>query len=341
MFGQVGTLLIVTFVTLLVWLYAEDANIQEYNEQAVRLQFVAPPSSGGQITPAEPITVLVDFDGSNGQYQQFLAATRGGVIPIELSFDPDKELDTVSVDISDQLERNVLRDLGINLTGVSRDVQMVTFEKIIDVQVPIEIEVSEAMELAEPPRLFNADLRYVEIKGVPAGRRPELEGVKASVELEPKDIAAIPRGGEGQLDMPVVLSPRVEGLTPSPPRVTVLVKRADNQATVTIDRRPVLLSNASSINERYVVQIDEADRFITAFELKGPRAVIQQLSADPNTSAVWAAVRLTNEEADEAAANGGELSKQVEIIAPDGVVLNSDVVRVTVRVTPRAATPSP
>ncbi|MBX2851070.1 MAG: hypothetical protein KTR15_04910 [Phycisphaeraceae bacterium] len=70
-FNQIATFVTVTIVALLVWLYAEDANVQTYTGQAVRVQFVLPAGADGLITPSEPITVLVDFDGSNGQFQQF------------------------------------------------------------------------------------------------------------------------------------------------------------------------------------------------------------------------------------------------------------------------------
>ena len=81
--------------------------------------------------------------------------------------------------------------------------------------------------------------------------------------------------------------------------------------------------------------------FRSSFELEGPREQIAQLKQDPASAAVWASVRLTNEEADAAAANGGELTKEVQVIAPPGVTLASDVVRVTIRVTPRGAAPNP
>ena len=75
--NHVGTFGIVTVVTFMVWLYAEDANVVEYTGQTVRLQFAVPEGSDGQITPATPITIEIDFNSSNGQYQQFISETRG------------------------------------------------------------------------------------------------------------------------------------------------------------------------------------------------------------------------------------------------------------------------
>ena len=117
--SQLATLIIVTIVTLLVWLYAEDANIQAYTEQAVRVQFVLPDGVEGLLTPSEPISVLVDFDGSNGQYQQFDDA-RNEVIKVILPIDQTQDLQTIDIDLRDQIEQtDRLMKFGINVTGVS------------------------------------------------------------------------------------------------------------------------------------------------------------------------------------------------------------------------------
>lgn len=334
--SQLGTFGIVTVVTILVWLYAEDANIEAYTDQPVQLQFIVPEGNLGLMTPSGPITVQVDFDASNGQQQQLAEVIGEGPKQLPLPLTMETDFEEREVDLRQLLEENIFRDLGVNITGVRPAAVTVGFEKLISVAVPIEgIEVEGEVLLAEPPRLAESDLSSVLISNLPAGRRPELEDVSAKIVLRAEDLARLELGVEAVVPAAVVLSDRIDGVAPSRGTVDVIVRRANDRGTVTIDRRPILLSYPSSINERYIVSIDEAARFITSFELEGPRAQIDMLKQDPSTGSVWASVRLTNEEADAAVANGGEISKQVDIQAPDGVSLSSDVVRVTVKVAAR------
>ena len=339
-FSQLVTLLIVTAITLLVWLYAEDANIEEYTEQSVRVQFVVPTEVEGLVTPSEPITVLVDFDGSNGQFQQFDDA-RDQVIKVELPIDQAIDLQTIDIDIRDQLEGSPLfSDLGINLKSVSPERLPVTFEKVIDVQLNVKIQrntgsikLSDATFTAEQPPTVNLRM--------PASRALGLAEAQAIAQLTEEDVASLPKGTPQQITVPLIMPAEVNGLPRSISSVDLLVTVADDRDTVKIDRRPILLSYPSSINERYIVEVEEPARFITAFELEGPRDQIALIKEDPATKTVWASVRISNEEADEAAANGGVLTKTVNNIAPPGVVLASDVVRVKVKVTPREAPAAP
>jgi hypothetical protein len=339
--NQLGTFAIVTVVALLVWLYAEDANIQEYTEQTVRIQFLPPQGVDGQIAPSAPITVEVDFAGSNGEFQQFIERTRGEVVPIgDLPFDPRIDLQTIDVDVQEQLERDVFRDLGVNITGVSPERVAVTFEKQVNVTLDVQLVQDTGPIKLSSAQIPNESDRRLTLR-LPAGQAERLQGITALARVRERDVRDVPKGGSKQFDVPVELP---AGLT-DPPTVTanvgVVVTVANDRDTVTIDRRPVLLSYPSSINERYVVEIDESARFITAFELEGPREQIALIKADANTPQVWATIRLTNEEVDKAAAEGGELTKAVEIIAPPGVAPASVAERVTIRVKPRPTSASP
>ena len=339
--SQLGTFATVTIVAVLVWLYAEDANIEEYIEQSVRVQFVLPEGVEGLITPNEPITVLVDFDGSNGQFQQFDEA-RDEIIQVELPIDQALDLQTIDIDIRDQIEKaNKLSELGINVTSVSPERTSVTFEKILDVTLDVKIrQRTGAIKLAaatftdpeQPPRVT---LR------IPASKAAQLSNIDAIAWINEDDVATLDKGTPQQMTVSLELPGALNTLPRSISTVDLLVTVADDRDTVQIDRRPILLSYPPSINERYIIELEESDRFITAFELEGPREQIALLKADPASKDVWASVRLSNEEADAAVANGGVLSKQVDIIAPRGVVLASEVVRISIKVIPRETPAAP
>lgn len=336
---KLATLLIVTVVTLLVWLYAEDANIEEHNDEPVRLAFIVPEGEEGRLTPSGPITVQVDFDGSTGQYQQFADMTREEVIELALPLALSEDYESLDISMRQLLSDDVFRDLGINIEDVRPAVVTVSFEKNIDVPLGLPTIEAPGLELAEPAEVTNA--QPIVVRGLPAGRRDELKDIVPIVLIRPEDVEALPKGEQRQIRLPVRLSKDVEGITPTPATVDVLVRIANDIDRVTIDRRAIQLTYPPSINQRYVLEIDESARFITAFELEGPRDQIAQIKADPSSPSVYASVRLTNEEVDKAAAEGGELSKAVDIIAPPGVVPVSVAQRVTIRVTPRPAPGTP
>ena len=339
--SQITTFFTVTIVALLVWLYAEDANVQTYTEQAVRVKFVLPAGADGLVTPSEPITVLVDFDGSNGQFQQFDDA-RDEIIEIELPIDQTLDLQELEIDLRDEIEQaDRLKQLGINVTSVTPERATVTYEKILEVSLDVKIrqrtgaiKLSSAMfrEAGQPPT--------VKLQ-MPASQAAQLGNINAIAWIEEEDVASLEKGAPQQITVSLEMPGVIATLPRSISTVDLLVTVADDRDTVQIDRRPILLSYPPSINERYIIELEETDRFITAFELEGPRDQIALLKADPASKDVWASVRLSNEEADAAVADSGLISKAVDIIAPRGVVLSSEVVRVTIKVIPRETTPAP
>lgn len=339
--SQVGTFATVTIVTVLVWLYAEDANIESYTEQALRVQFVLPEGVDGLISQTEPITVLVDFDGSNGQFQQFDEA-RTEVIEIILPIDQTLDLQTIDIDLQEQIEQaNALSELGINVTSLSPERAEVTFEKILDVKLDVKIR-----QQTGPIKLASATFTDPEQQPrvtlqVPASQAGLLSNIDAIAWVSEEDVAALEKGTQKQITVSLELPGVLDTLPRDLSTVDLLVTVADDRDTMQVDRRPILLSYPPSINERYIIELEEADRFITAFELEGPREQIALLKADPVSKDVWASVRLSNAEADTAASNGGVISKAVDIVAPNGVVLTSEIVRVSIKVIPREVPPTP
>ncbi|MBX2851069.1 MAG: hypothetical protein KTR15_04905 [Phycisphaeraceae bacterium] len=249
----------------------------------------------------------------------------------------------MQIDIRDQIEQaDRLKQLGINVTGVSDERVSVTYEKILDVTLDVRIKqrtgaikLSSATfrEAGQPPR--------VTLREVPASLASQIVNLNAIAWIEEEDVASLDKGAPQQITVSLELPGAIAALDRSISTVDLLVTVADDRDTVKIDRRPILLSYPPSINERYIIELEESDRFITAFELEGPRDQIALIKADPASKDVWASIRLSNEEADMAASNGGVLSKAVEINTPDNVVLTSEVVRVSIKVIPRETTPAP
>ena len=236
-----------------------------------------------------------------------------------------------------------LSELGINVTSVSPERSEVTFEKFLD--VPIDVKIQQrtgAIKLASTPKFTEPEKQSsVTLRNVPAGLASQLGNINAIAWVNEEDVATLEKGNQEQITVVLEFPGGLDTLERSISTVDLLVTVADDRDTVQVDRRPILLSYPPSINERYIISIDESDRFITAFELEGPREEIEKIKANPATMAVRATVWLSNEEADAAASNGGVISKAVDIVAPNGVVLTSDVVRVSIKVAPRETPATP
>lgn len=342
--SQLGTFVTVTAIALLVWLYAEDANVQSYTQQAVRVQFIAPAGSEGLITPAEPITVMLDFDGSNGQFQQFIGVS-DQVIKIELPIDPTLDRQELNIDLRDEIEQSpLLKQLGINVTSVTDDITTVIFEKYVEMTLdvsirqrtgPINLADVTFSEAGAPPR--------VTLKQVPAGLANRIGNIRALAWINEEDVASLEKGVQQQITVDLEFPGALASMERDISEVGLLVTVADDRDTVQIGRRTILLSYPPSINKRFIVEIEESDRVIPAMKLEGPRDQIALIKADPASKDVWASVRLTIEEVEAAPDNDGVIDKAVDIIAPEGVVPTSDseVLRVKIKVTPRETPETP
>jgi len=331
-----GTILIVSVVTVLVWLYAEDANIKEYNNQRVTIRFVAPQGDQLLITP-EFSQVLVSFESSRRQYLLFQDRVASGDVEIKIPFDPDSP--ETDLDLRQQLESTILAELGISLTLIDPPFESVSVERIVETTFEVRIEDGD-LDLAAA----TADPREVTLR-LPESVARELSTAEKVVvaDLSEMDISSITQGQDTvrtvDLRMPAIPDLHEDFDTQPSNIEAVITFRIDaTTAKATLDRRVVQLNFPPSINNRYHVSIpDPNEQIINGIELEGTPEQIQKLIDNPNSLAVWATVRLSNDEADTAIRdNEGRVSLPVKIVIElEGVRLVSEPRLITVLVQPR------
>lgn len=324
---KIGTVVMVLVVSVLVWLYAEDANVKQYNNIPVSMEFEPPVDRPFLIAPTGE-RVRITFSASNGQYQQLLERIRDKVLKYPLQFDPNDPTPTVEIDLRQLIEDQLLQDLGINLDQVEPATVTVTGEAIETVTLSVVLDTREVQLAGSQPEVRPAQITV----DVPHNVALQLRGQSAIARLSDENLNQLKPGQDTPLRVAIKLPEQAGDAVPSHDFIDVVLRQADNLARVTIDRRAVLLSYPPSLNQRFSLEIDEQSRFVTNVELEGPRDQIEAIRANPTSELVWATVRLTNEEVETAIDNGGAIVKTVDIVSPPGVRQASEPIRVTIRV---------
>lgn len=324
----------VLVVSVLVWLYAEDANVKQYTNYAVSIEFQQPTDRDMLVEP-NGARAIISFSGSNGQFQQLQERIRDRALVYQLRFNPNDPNPEVVVDLRQIIEDQLLQELGINLTEIEPRTLTVRGEDIETVSVDIILD-TRGVQVARTPELRQTEVTFT----VPHSVAEKLRDAVAYARLTEQDIARLVPGQDTPLRVAITSPAEAGDATPSLDFVDVVIRQADNLARTTVERRAVLLSYPPSINPRFVIELDEVSRFVTNLVLEGPRDQIDAIRQAAGNELVWATVRLTNDEVESAADNGGTIVKNVDIITPAGVRLVSEPLRVTVRVQPRVDTGS-
>ncbi|MEM9021852.1 MAG: hypothetical protein AAGC44_14950 [Planctomycetota bacterium] len=329
-FDSIGTLLLVLLVSVLVWLYAEDANVKQYTNYAVSIEFQPPTDREMRIEPSGE-RVLISFSGSNGQFQQLQERIRDRSLVYQLSFDPNDPAPEVEVDLRQVIEDQLLQELGVNLTEIEPRTVIVQGEAIENVTIPVVLDTRQ-VSLANTPEVRPAQVSFRVSHSVAEKLRDQV----ATARLTDEHLARLVPGQDVSLTNVPITPPDAAGnAPPSETRVSVVIRQADNNARLTLNERAVMLSYPPSLNQRFVLELNEGSRFANNLELEGPRDQIEAVRQSVGNELVWATVRLTNDEVESAIDNNGIIVKTIDLIAPAGVRLVSEPMSVTIRVQPR------
>ena len=313
------TLLVVTLVTVLVWLYAEGAIVKTYARQRVRLVFVPQGAATLAIEPAST-TVYVNFRGSSSQHQTFEQITAADVA-IEIAGD---EGTSQRINIAQQLEQEVFNLVGADLESVTpEEVIDLRVRPLVEIEVPVEIS-AEGFSFATPPTpdplavrltvpepLADRARRIVLPLGPALRRDPAVPGTQDFRRLD--------------VDIPPALDdPFTELLTPE---VEVNFTLSDVEARATLSAVP--LYTEAPLAFGYAVRARGDAKTLDDVVITGPQELIDRVldPADPLT--VNAEIRLH----DISALSPGSRSVPVFFNTPPGITA-PELRTITVELTP-------
>lgn len=302
MWSHIRTFAVVTFVTVLIWVFAESETLQPADRQA-QVTFVAAASSqiyeilrsDGTVNPEATIRATIDLRGSPPSIARFDEALRRG--PIE---------------ISPQM-------LRFNETGTANEDLVSLIQKFAD-----QNRLGVTIERVDPPTLtvrsdemVSRTMRVVpgvaggETDGLPQSLPPEVTLVLPKLlanELTSDDVALakidpttwgklVPGKRETVTGVRIELPAAIAGRTRvrvSPAVVDVALTVKSKLASVQLNSVPVALRISPEEFNKWRIDVPEQDRFLTDVTITGPAEFISQVSTQ--VVQVVAVVPLTFEE---------------------------------------------
>ncbi len=306
-FERLETALVVTVISVLVWLYAEGENVQTYTNQRVQVEFIPPPGQDLAIEPARPIEVLLNLKASAGEMSRFdsILRARDGTIPIEIG----EEQNGSVVVIREAFATTPLGAMGLNITSTSPEYVTVGVEPMVTRQLRV-VPSSAPVQFAKPPTIEPAvvDVTLRESLAQAAegltvtARLPDQPDAYASFEVN------TPESLEAPLVLPEPLVDRRTRMEPRTAEVTFTIRKLTDSyrpdfITIRVVLDPLMMRD---------YDIEPTDLVLREITLTGPSDAIERIRRGEER--VEALLRPTNEQLER-----GVEALQPSISAPPGV----------------------
>lgn len=301
---RIETGVIVTFITVLIWLFAEGESVRT-DSVAVTLRFVAPVGQTVAVSPRQE-QIRLTYRSSTRQQQRFQERLRE---PLDIIVEPDPERPLRSISLRDRLRSHPIVDgQGIELVTVDPEALLVRAQKLTQVSMAVAV-VPGSIRLSGSAVVSPAQVEVLvpEADAEAAGR--------ARVEVQLDQMAAdLTPGQSHTLMLPVTLPPTLPPeASASPAQVEVTFTPASRAQALTLPHVRIMIQAPPRLLGRYEVRLrDDMLVLPEPIEIVGPSEKVEVLRAAPD--AVVAVLRFTAEEL-----ASGIQSKTVELNLPEGV----------------------
>ena len=342
LFQKLETVVVVTVVTVLVWLYAEGASTKERSREPVSVRFVAPDGRERDfaVNPDQAVSINVSFKGSSGQVQNFLDLVRD---PIELTVEPpDAGQATRTLVLADSLVRNeAFGRLGLGNVVVEPATWEVGMRPLVTVSLPVRVEAGDialdpattpvatpdTVEVTAPADVVDALGDAVVVARLDRATLPDPTGDPAASGREKvaRNIA---------LDFPGTIELRSPWTKISTQVVRVNYTLADPEATFTVKRVPLYVNLPVGTQQAYRVSPNDGQKFLFDVEVRGPKGLIDRIAAGDPDYAVTAEIQIQDVSGIESIT-----SVQPVVVPPPGVTVVGSPPRVGLRVERRVTEP--
>lgn len=343
MVARARSFVIVTIITLLVWILAEGQTLRTQNA-AVAVSFQAGSNTRiVRVVPGESFdgTVKVRLTGSTGRLEDVLDALR---TPMVINVDAEGSVPSGVrvVDLRDAL-RSVppFQQSGISLSEVDPAFVQVEVDDLVQRDVPVRVELPD-VQLEGPYRVSPETVRFTLPRTLSASLSEQDVYVRAVV--APEQLANLPTGREQTIaSVRIVPSqPLAEAWFSQAGRtqVSVTLTLRSRTATELIPTVPVQVRLAPTELERFDIFIPESERFLHDVTVRGPSTLIERMRSDSTLRPI-AVVALSFEELER-----GITSKDAILTFPpglEGLEASASDVTVSLKITrrPDPAAPAP
>ncbi|MCC6679426.1 MAG: hypothetical protein IT445_00840 [Phycisphaeraceae bacterium] len=333
---KIETFIIVTVISVLVWLYADAQNVDDYTQQ-IRIKLVAPANQNLIIEPNVISNLTITYRASNSQQRQFDYRYREHPLQIEVSLPPADSPRTRPLDLFALVRDSAIKDLGLNLQLVSPPEQTVHIEQLVDVALPVVPYWDDDLELAnvQIPELEKATV------SLPQSMAGLVKNAAVIAPLSAAQMTAVKEGIPETRTVQLTLAQSVLdkaddfqksnfSINPKSANVTFTLQSKNESYTIrriSIDYRvsPVLL-------RQFDLQIPTEALFLTDVVVNGPSKEIEKIIK--GDFKVGAYIRPTSESLQNPS-NDNQVSFIPQLDLPPGVVTVTPIQPVKITATPR------
>lgn len=323
------TVLVVTVITALIWLYAEGETINT-ETKSVTVRLVAPAAGqavsvqGQESTEAGEVEFKVEatIQASRGNWQQIEERIRNEII---VSAPGNATTQALPINLREALNQSALADVNAFVKEVDPATVSVSIQQLQDVSMAIRIEPGDLELSDKADETPIADPMHVTVT-MPADvaawvSDQKLELIARLNKLDPDTLGEdTTQNASVDLDLPAELQDRpFVSLAQKSVRVKFLVRKVTD--TIVLPSVQVRLRLSDEITGLYQIKIDpDTQRYLSA-TLRGPSNTIQSIRDDESQSLIQASILikladLTSED-NHTASLEWVLPEGVEVVATD------------------------
>jgi YbbR domain-containing protein len=300
LWGHIRTFVVVTLITVMVWLLAESRMIQTQTLEAQVVLTVANSPGGVPLVvrqstdQAQIRTVSVQIEGSTAGLDRFTRVLQNRV-ELRIGREIPAKPGIHTIDFRSILRQSSQMSVhGLTVTAVVPESITVEVDELETREFPVRVLMPPGVETDGAPR---ADPESVKITA-PSSVLNRVQTSEAIVRIDSTEIAQL---GQGRLETIPGVVVEVQGIdrqdwasTIEPGQVDVFVTLRTLSVRYTIDRLPVQVLLAPGEIGKWVIEIADADKDLVNVELVGSAEAIEQLRSGSATPRAY--VNLSFEE---------------------------------------------
>ncbi len=279
MLRHLGTIVIVTFITIVVWVFAEAASVRTRELPTASISFSGDESTFVRVLDNQNWHEVADIviEGSTAEIDEAERVLRNvKLIPGQAGVPSEPGEHTI--DLRTALRSSAgLPGKGVTIARVSPATVRIEVDKLVPLTANIRVELTDA-ELDGAAEVKPSTARIF-LPAKVAATFPDSPILIAAVDIA-KVKQLVPGRREVLTGVPLRSPPALAGFSIEPANVEIALKLKSKQNTVTLKTVPVMVRMAPRELARFDVTLNEADQFLRDVKVTGPSDLLDQLTRD-------------------------------------------------------------
>lgn len=269
--------LLVTLITVLVWLYAEGRNVQTYSPgEPVPVSVSLVNDEDLAIMEQSPRRVSIRFQGATSELDRVRRRLPGGINLEVAVAEPGRR----TFSLAELLRRaEPIAGLRVNISRVEPPSLELEVDRLLRHQLRLRFEPTDVQLVPDSVEIEPAEAELTLPESMAAELGSDLESLRLDVEVS-EDLRQLPAGERqtvtGRVRLPAVLRGQ-QHVQVEPREVTVSFVIDKKEEQVTLPSVPVWVVAPPSELEKYRVELVEGSRVLRDVTVTGPSDLVQQV----------------------------------------------------------------